>query len=92
LGVSRPSVHRTLSLLADLGLIVKQPRKSIWLSPLGAELVQEYHENYALLQQRLTTELQLPLFDAEEIASLLVGSLDPIYVERLCQALEPSKK
>lgn len=89
LGVSRPSVHRTLAQLAELGLVVKKPRQSVWLTALGAELVQNYHQNYDLLQQHLIAGLQLPLFEAEEITSFLVCSLDPIYVERLCQALKP---
>ena len=83
IGVSKPSVTRMLGVLAQRGLLAKEPYGKVRLTEQGALLAQEYAACVDMVQHRLPL-LELCLSDSEtaELACVLAAAL-PAHVRRV---------
>lgn len=83
MGVSKPSVTRMLGVLAQPGLLAKEPYGKVRLTERGALLAQEYAACVDMVQHRLPL-LELCLSDSEtaELACVLAAAL-PAHVRRV---------
>ena len=83
MGVSKPSVTRMLGVLAQRGLLAKEPYGKVRLTERGALLAQEYAACVDMVQHRLPL-LELSLSDSEtaELACVLAAAL-PAHVRRV---------
>lgn len=83
MGVSKPSVTRMLGVLAQRGLLVKEPYGKVRLTERGALLAQEYAACVDMVQRRLPL-LEFPLTESEsaELACVLAAAL-PSHARRV---------
>lgn len=54
LGVTQPTVARTLSRLAEVGLIEHKPYRGVFLSEAGRKLAHDGHKRHAIVETFLT--------------------------------------
>ena len=89
LGLARPTVHRMLCTLSEMGFICKQPRQSIQLTEKGLDACKAYQLQYDTLCQFLNQTLGLPLFEARESAFCLLNTLSDACIEKLLALNSP---
>lgn len=91
LGVARPSVCRMLSILADMGMIMKEPRQTVRLTAQGKSACASYLEQYKQLYPFFRQFAGLSAFDAEECTLAMLGNLPEHCINRLCAASAASQ-
>lgn len=86
IGVSKPSVTRMLGVLAQRGLLTREPYGKVRLTQRGVLLAQEYAACVDAVHSRLSL-LELPLTESEsaELACVVAAHL-PIHARRALQA------
>ena len=88
LGVARPSVHRMLSTMADVGLVHMEPRSAVSLTDQGRIAAESYDRQYEQIYPFFSEELGLSPYDAEQSAVAALSSLPQVCIEALCARCE----
>ena len=88
LGVSMPSVSQAIDRLVALGLVVRQSRREILLSPKGQEVAAQLAGQEAALRRFMVDVIALPESDAARLACRVEHCVDRQFTDRLLQMAE----
>ncbi len=86
LGLTRPTVHRTLGLLQARGLIYKAPYGDIHLSDEGQRTARRMERQRDDLAIRLSKDYGLSMDECVRVAVVLIGELKPESLEKICKS------
>ena len=81
--VKKPSVCGMLCRLENMGLITQDPYSDIRITEDGRQVMEECGRKVALLKGLLKKRLEVPENTAEEMAYLLLGSLEKQILEEI---------
>ena len=84
LGVSRPSVHKTLDILCRDGYVEKQPYGTIRLSPMGQAVTEEMEGYWESLILMFSRAYGLDPDESAAAATALISDLKPESLRKLC--------
>lgn len=91
LHVSKPSAHRMLGQLKDLGMITQDKRSVSSLTDSGMEIAQRYAENFQLIHRFFIDTLHLDQGIAAENAGILLGN-ESSAIRELCYKIREFQK
>lgn len=91
LGVSRPSVHRMLGVLAYMGLIVKEPHRAARLTARGRALAAFYQSRFTCLHDFFKRSLGLSEDACGRIVLAFLACRETRCMDELCNAVRETE-
>lgn len=85
LTVTRPSAHRMITQLAQVGLITKKKYSYIKMTDEGIYVAQQYYYVFSRLNNYLYKSLNLPADTSEKGSFAILSSLELKDVESMCE-------
>lgn len=93
LAVTRPSVHRMITQLAEAGLITKKKYSYIKMTDYGIYVAQQYYYVFSRLNNYLYKGLDLPADTSEKGSLTILSTLEFSDVELMCdESIEKAAK
>ena len=85
MGVSRPSVHKTLDILCREGIVAKEPYGDICFTPEGRQMIETIEGDLESLFLMFSREFGLDPDESNTAAILLISELKPESIRKLCR-------